>query len=106
MKSRELKAVIIGAGWAGEGHTKALQHYGVDVVAICARKAEVVEKVASQLGVSQASTDWQKSLLDEKDSPKLATKRLAHRFGHPWIWAGHLKVAWSMQLASLAKGKS
>jgi len=74
MKSRELKAVIIGAGWAGEGHTKALQHYGVDVVAICARKAEVVEKVASQLGVSQASTDWQKSLLDIKpDIVALAT---------------------------------
>ena len=66
MKSRELKAVVIGAGWAGEGHTKALQHYGVDVVAICARKADVVQKVASQLGVSEASTDWQKSLLEIK----------------------------------------
>ena len=66
MKSTELKAVVIGAGWAGEGHTKALQHYGVDVVAICARKADVVQKVASQLGVSQASTDWQKSLLEIK----------------------------------------
>ncbi len=66
MKSNELKAVIIGAGWAGEGHTKALQHYGVDVAAICARKADVVQKVASQLGVSEASTDWQKSLLEIK----------------------------------------
>ncbi len=66
MKSKELKAVVIGAGWAGEGHTKALQHYGVDVVAICARKADVVQKVASQLGVSEASTDWQKSLLEIK----------------------------------------
>ena len=66
MKSKELKAVVIGAGWAGEGHTKALQHYGVDVVAICARKADVVQKVASQLSVSEASTDWQKSLLEIK----------------------------------------
>ncbi len=66
MKSKELKAVIIGAGWAGEGHTKALQHYGVDVVAICARKAGVVQKVASELGISAASTDWQKSLLEIK----------------------------------------
>ena len=66
MKSRKLKAIVIGAGWSGEGHTKALQHYGVDVVAICARKADVVQKVASQLGVCEASTDWQKSLLEIK----------------------------------------
>jgi len=66
MKSKELKAVVIGAGWAGEGHTKALQHYGVDVVAICARKADVVQKVASRLGISEASTDWQQSLLEIK----------------------------------------
>ena len=63
MKSKELKAVVVGAGWAGEGHTKALQHYGVDVVAICARKMDVVQKVASRLGIPEASTDWHKSLL-------------------------------------------
>lgn len=74
MKSKELKAVVIGAGWAGEGHTKALQHYGVDVVAISAREADVVQKVASRLGVSEASTDWQKSLLEIKpDIVSLAT---------------------------------
>ena len=66
MKSKELKAVVVGAGWAGEGHTKALQNYGVDVVAICARKADVVQKVASRLGISEASTDWHKSLLEIK----------------------------------------
>ena len=74
MRSRELKAVVIGAGWAGEGHTRALRHYGVDVVAICARRADVVQNVASQLGVSEASTDWQKSLLEIKpDIVALAT---------------------------------
>ncbi len=62
MGSKELRAVIVGAGWAGEGHTKALQHYGVDVVAICARKADVVQEVASKLGIPEASTDWKKTL--------------------------------------------
>jgi predicted dehydrogenase len=66
MKSKELKAVVIGAGWAGEGHTKALQHYGVNVTAICARKADVVQKIASKLGVPEASIDWRKSLLEIK----------------------------------------
>lgn len=47
MKSRELTAIVVGAGWAGEGHTKALQHYGIEVVVICARKEDVVQKVAS-----------------------------------------------------------
>ncbi len=63
---KKLKAVVVGAGWSAEGHTKAFQHYGVEVLAICARKLEVVQKVASQLGVAEASTDWRKSLLKHK----------------------------------------
>ena len=63
---KKLKAVVVGAGWSAEGHTKAFQHYGVEVLAICARKPEIVQKVASQLGVAEASTDWHKSLLKHK----------------------------------------
>ena len=63
---QKLKAVVIGAGWSAEGHTKAFQHYGVEVLAICARKPDIVQKVASGLGVPEASTDWRKSLLKHK----------------------------------------
>ena len=63
---KKLKAVVIGAGWSAEGHTKAFQYYGVEVLAICARKPEIVQKVASRLGVAEASTDWHKSLLKHK----------------------------------------
>lgn len=63
---KQLKAVVVGAGWSAEGHTKAFQHYGVEVLAICARKPDVVQKVASQLGVAEASIDWRKSLLKHK----------------------------------------
>jgi predicted dehydrogenase len=62
MPDRKLRAVVIGAGWAGEGHTNALRHYGVDVVAICARQADVVQAVADRLGVPEASTDWRGTL--------------------------------------------
>lgn len=62
MPDRKLRAVVIGAGWAGEGHTNALRHYGVDVVAICARQADVVRAVADRLGVPEASTDWRQTL--------------------------------------------
>lgn len=63
---KKLRAVVVGAGWSGEGHTKAFQHYGVEVLAICARKPDVVQKVASGLGVPEASTDWRKSLLKHR----------------------------------------
>ena len=57
-----LRAVIIGAGWAGEGHTKALRYAGVEVVAICARQSAAVQQVANRLSVAQASTDWRQTL--------------------------------------------
>ena len=63
---KKLRAVVVGAGWSAEGHTKAFQHYGVEVLAICARKPDIVQKVASGLGVPEASTDWRKSLLEHK----------------------------------------
>ena len=63
---KKLKAVVVGAGWSAEGHTKAFQHYGVEVLAICARKPDIVQKVAANLGVSEASTDWRESLLKHK----------------------------------------
>lgn len=63
---KKLTAVVVGAGWSAEGHTKAFQHYGVEVLAICARKPDIVQKVASGLDVPDASIDWRKSLLEHK----------------------------------------
>lgn len=62
---KALKAVVIGAGWSAEGHTKAFQHYGVEVAALCARTPAVVRKVADHLGVAEASTDWQRTLREQ-----------------------------------------
>ena len=59
---KRLRAVVVGAGWAGEGHTLALRDTGVEVVAICARTAEVVGKVAQRLGVPEGSTDWREAI--------------------------------------------
>ncbi|MEE2617687.1 MAG: Gfo/Idh/MocA family oxidoreductase [Candidatus Poribacteria bacterium] len=74
MNPQDLKAVVVGAGWAGEGHTKALQHCGVEVVAICARRQEIVDKVASNLGIAIASTNWEETLKKVKpDIVALAT---------------------------------
>ena len=62
MSGEQLQAVVIGAGWAGEGHTLALQHNGVHVQAICARDKQTIEAVAERLGVPEASTDWRTTL--------------------------------------------
>ena len=63
---KTLKAVVVGAGWSAEGHTKAFQHYGVEVVVLCGRTPEIVRKVAAHLDVAEASTDWRESLLKHK----------------------------------------
>ena len=63
---KKLRAIVVGAGWSAEGHTKAFQHYGVEVLAICARKLDIVQKVAAGLGVPEASIDWRESLLKHK----------------------------------------
>jgi predicted dehydrogenase len=69
-----LRAIVIGAGWAGEGHTAALRHAGVDVVALCARDPENTAAVAERLGIGQVSTDWQATLEAERpDIVALAT---------------------------------
>jgi predicted dehydrogenase len=57
-----LRAVVIGCGWAGEGHTCALRYCGVEVVAICGRQASVVQAVAVRLEIPLASTDWGQTL--------------------------------------------
>lgn len=56
------RAVVIGAGFAGEGHARALRHSGVAVSAICARQPRVVRAVADRLGIPEASTDWHRTL--------------------------------------------
>lgn len=59
-----LRAVVVGAGSAGEGHSVALRQAGVEVVAIASRTRAVVERVAADLGIAVASTDWRAALRD------------------------------------------
>ncbi|HUT20979.1 MAG TPA: Gfo/Idh/MocA family oxidoreductase, partial [Anaerolineae bacterium] len=74
MATNDLEAVVIGAGWAGEGHTRALQHAGVHVHTICARQMDVVRAVAERLKVPNASVDWRTTLSTVKpDIVALAT---------------------------------
>ncbi len=53
-----LRAIVLGAGSAGEGHALALRQAGVEVACIVSRTAEAVRRVADRLGIADASTDW------------------------------------------------
>ena len=59
-----LRAMVLGAGSAGEGHALALRQAGAEVVAIASRTAEVVRRVAGDLGIPVATTEWRAALAD------------------------------------------
>jgi predicted dehydrogenase len=74
MTTRSLRALVIGAGWAGEGHTLALRFCGADVAGICARDETVVQAVAQRLSIPHAYTDWRRALDEQRpDIVALAT---------------------------------
>ncbi|MCE7979593.1 MAG: gfo/Idh/MocA family oxidoreductase [Caldilinea sp. CFX5] len=57
-----LRAIVIGAGWAGEGHSKALRAAGVEIVAICGRTPEPAQAMARKLGIADVRLDWRAAL--------------------------------------------
>jgi len=74
-----LTAFVIGTGFAGQGHTAALRHAGVEVVGMAGRTPAVVEKVAGELGIALWTTDWRAGLADTRpDIVAVATPGGAH----------------------------
>lgn len=69
-----LRAMIIGSGYAGQGHAMALRDCGVEIVAMASRTADVVERVAAELGIPQTGTDWRQMLIEvQPDLVAIAT---------------------------------
>jgi predicted dehydrogenase len=74
VSGKGLHAVVIGAGWAGQGHTLALRHNDVHVQAICARDRDTIEAVAARLEIPEASVDWRATVQDVRpDIVSIAT---------------------------------
>ena len=59
-----LTALILGAGFAAEGHTIALKAAGVDVVAIASRTESSLATAAEKLEIPRWDTDWRSLLAD------------------------------------------
>ncbi len=60
----DLKAMVLGAGFAGQGHTLALRKAGVHVAGMASRTAEVCRRVAGELGIPRSGTDWRGMLAE------------------------------------------
>ncbi|MEZ4864337.1 MAG: Gfo/Idh/MocA family oxidoreductase [Caldilineaceae bacterium] len=61
-----LRALILGAGYAGEGHTLALRRAGVDIIGMASRTLASCEATAQRLNIPHAETDWRAMLADLK----------------------------------------
>lgn len=74
-----LRAMVIGAGWAGEGHSKALRSAGVEIVALCGRTLEPAQAMAQKLGIADVRLDWGAALHDlQPDIVAVATPGHLH----------------------------
>ena len=75
-----LRAIVIGTGWAGEGHTQAMQAADVQVMAICGRRMEIAKALAGRVGVGEVRLDWRSALAEFKpDIVAIATPGGLHR---------------------------
>ncbi len=74
-----LRAVVVGSGWAGEGHAVALRRSGIEVVAVCGRTADSVRAMADRMGIREARTDWVAAIQElQPDLVSIATPARAH----------------------------
>ena len=77
--AESLRALVLGSGYAGQGHVEALRYSGVEVVGMASRTTEVVSRVAADMGIPYANTNWSQALADLKpDVVSVATPGGAH----------------------------
>ncbi len=74
-----LRALVLGSGYAGQGHALALREAGVEIVGMVSRTRDVVKRVASELKIPHAGTDWEQALVDlQPDIVAIGTPGGAH----------------------------
>jgi predicted dehydrogenase len=59
-----LRAIVFGAGFAGQGHAVALRLAGVEIAGMASRTKDVGAKVAASLGIARYSADWRELLAE------------------------------------------
>jgi len=64
LAEEELRALILGSGFAGQCHAEALRYCGVAIEGMASRTEPVVRDVAARMGIPYASADWQQAIED------------------------------------------
>jgi len=62
--SNPLRAIVLGAGYAGQGHAVALRLAGVEIAGMASRTADVGAKIAASLEIPRYSADWRAMLAE------------------------------------------
>ena len=76
---QDLKVLICGTGYAGQGHTEAFRAVSANVVGMVGRTESVVTEVAADLDIPYANTDWAQALRDcQPDVVAIGTPGGAH----------------------------
>ncbi len=76
---RQLKVLVYGTGFAGQGHIDAFRAAGAEVVGLVGRTPAVVSDVAGEKSVPFHGTDWQQALTScQPDIVSIATPGGAH----------------------------
>lgn len=77
--SKNIRVLIQGTGFAGQGHAEAFRYVGAEVVGIVGRTPEIVQQVAKDMNIPYAGTNWQQALIDcQPDVVSIATPGGAH----------------------------
>ena len=73
-----MKAVIIGAGFAGQVHAAALKACGVEVAGIITSRNETAEAFAKQWNIPQWGTDMSIAYGEDIDAVHICTPPTTH----------------------------
>lgn len=77
--NNKVRVLVHGTGFAGQGHAEAFRYAGAEVVGIVGRTESVVNKVAADMAIPYAGTNWQQALEACKpDVVSIATPGGAH----------------------------
>jgi predicted dehydrogenase len=75
-----LRALVLGAGYAGQGHAVALRLAGVEIAGMASRSAEVGARIAADLKIPRYSGAWRELLTELKpDIVAVGTPGGTHR---------------------------
>jgi predicted dehydrogenase len=60
--TENIKVLVLGSGYAGQGHAEAFKHAGAEVVGLVGRTKDVVESVSKELKIPYWGTDFTEAL--------------------------------------------